>query len=55
MDKQIESIYECLEEIIGCLCYQPEIPEQHKITMLNKLNEIAKIYYSEDFATHCNK
>jgi len=47
MAKQIESIYECLEEIVGCLCYQPGIPEQHKIDMLNKLNKVAEMYYTD--------
>jgi hypothetical protein len=41
----IESIYKCLEEIISCLCYQPDIPQQHKTDMLNKLGKIAEMYY----------
>jgi len=53
MNKEIESIYECLEEIIGCLCYQPEIPEKHKTDMLNKLGKIAKEYYSDNPCYKC--
>lgn len=46
-DEEITTIYECLEEIVSCLCYQPEIPLKHKTDMVNKLQEISKAYYGE--------
>jgi len=50
-NKQIEAIYDCLQEIIDTLCYQPNIPEKHKIDMLNKLAKLAETYYDTTLQT----
>lgn len=47
MGKQTKVIYDCLEEIIDVLCYQPDIPLQHKVDMQNKLGKVAEAYYTD--------
>lgn len=44
-DKQYEMLFNCLEEIIQVLCYQPDIPQAHKVDLFNKLGEFAKAFY----------
>ena len=44
-DSVITAIYEAVFEIISCLCYQPDIPQQHKIDMVNKLSAVSRAYY----------
>lgn len=45
MDAQTAAIFNCLEQIIMSLSYQPDIPEQHKIDMVNSLGKVAQTYY----------
>ena len=47
-NKGYEKIYDCLQEIIDTLCYQPDIPLVHKEEMLNKLGEVSKAYYQKE-------
>lgn len=47
-DKQVGVIYDCLEEIISVLCYQPDIPLQHKTDIVNKLQKVAGAYFKGD-------
>lgn len=51
-DPVVTAVFECLEEVISCLCYQPDIPLQHKTDMVNKLLVISKAYYSEEVNDH---
>ena len=39
MDK---AIIELLSDIVAVLCYQPDIPEEHKTSMVNKLDKITE-------------
>ena len=46
IDVQGEAIYNCLEQIVMSLCYQPDVPLQHKTDMVNALGKVAESYYS---------
>ncbi len=49
MEKEyFEALYDCLKEIISVICYQPDIPHQHKVDMLNKLCKLSKAYYNDN-------
>lgn len=45
MDKE-EALWNLLEDIVTTLCYQPDIPEEHKIGLLNKLTEYNKSLFT---------
>jgi hypothetical protein len=46
-DPQVAAIYNCLEQIIMSLAYQPDIPQQHKVDMVNSLGKVAEAYYKK--------
>jgi hypothetical protein len=43
-----DKIVACLEEIVDCLCYQIDVPETHKVLLLNSLEKVLDEWCAEN-------